>query len=317
LSESIVKNIESTKDGLERKTKRKEKRKETEKSGKMSKGPWRSTRPKVPTTAMYTMPGPKYTVPSGLAAASTMKDKNHSLYQSPAYSIAHPYAPRDKTVGPGPSAYKPDPRYTHNGKAGGPYAFSTWKPKDPLERRGPGPTDYDTTRKNNVWSKLRNAPASSMGSRDKGPGMSSGPGPSAYNIEKKQLDFLQNKAPEIVIGGRFSDSKANGIPGPGTYQDAPLNRYKKGSPPAYSMGLKWTESTLHPTPSPNAYDVAPGRKRTKKEAPHFSFGNHHSEYSSSVLTKNDVDGDCGVCDGDDYCRDTAPPKPADCPPVEC
>ena len=53
--------------------------------------------------------------------------------------------------------------------------------------------------------------------------------------------------------------------GPGTYQDAPINRYKKGTPPSYSMGMKWTEFTLRPTPASNAYDVAPGRRRTKKE----------------------------------------------------
>jgi len=283
-----------------------------------SKGPWRSTRPKVPTTAMYTAPGPKYTVPSGMMSASTYKDKAPDLYQSPAYSIANGWpGGKDKTVGPGPAAYKPDSRFNQHGKVGGPYAFATWKPKDPLERRGPGPTDYDTSKRNNVWSKLRNAPAASLGSRDKGPRQSSGPGPSAYTIEKKQLDFLQNKAPEVVIGSKWNDGKPNGIPGPGTYQDAPIHRYKKGTPPSYSMGMKWTEFTLHPTPASNAYDVAPGRRRTKKEAPAFSFGNHHSEYASAVVTKDDVDGDCQLCDVDDYCKDTAPPKPEGCPPVQC
>jgi len=267
--------------------------------------------------AMYTVPGPKYTVPTGLMAASTMKDKNPSLYQSPAYSLGLARVGDDKTIGPGPAAYKPDSRYTARGKDGGPYAFATWKPKDPLERRGPGPTDYDTSRKNNVWSKLRNAPASSMGSRDKGPRQSSGPGPSAYTIDKRQLDALQNKAPEVVMGGKFPDTKPNGIPGPGTYQETRITRYKKGAVPAYSMGLKWTEFKLEQRPSPNAYDVAPGRKRTKKEAPAFSFGNHHSEYGSQVVTKEDVDGDCNVCGKDDYCQDTAPPKPEGCPPVEC
>jgi len=281
------------------------------------RGPWRSVRPKVPTVAMYTNPAPKYTVPSGLMAASTMKDKNPSLYQSPAYSMGLAFKDKSSSLGPGPAAYKPDGKFTAHGKAGGPYAFATWKPKDPLEKKTPGPTDYDTVRKNNVWSKLKNAPASSMGSRNKGPKLSSGPGPSAYTIQKRQLDAFQNKAPEVVMGGKFPGTKPNGIPGPGQYQDPSTHRYKKGAVPAYSMGLKWTEFTLHPTPSPNAYNVAPGRKRTKKEAPAFSFGIHHSEYAPDLITKADVDGDCNVCGKDDYCADTAPPKPEGCPPVQC
>ena len=69
-------------------------------------------------------------------------------FRSPAYSIGMGWpGGNDKTVGPGPAAYKPDSRYNQHGKAGGPYAFATWKPKDPLERRGPGPTDYDTIKK--------------------------------------------------------------------------------------------------------------------------------------------------------------------------
>jgi len=276
------------------------------------RGPWRSTRPKVPTVAMYTNPAPKYPIPSGLMAASTMKDKNPSLYQSPAYSMGLAWKYSTETLGPGPAAYKPGGKFTARGKDGGPYAFATWKPIDPLERRGPGPTDYDTSRKNNVWSKLKNAPASSMGSRDKGPKFCAGPGPSAY------LPQHQNKAPEVVMGGKFPDTKPNGIPGPGAYSTPSVLRYKKGAVPAYSMGLKWTDVTpMTITPASNAHDVEPGRRKTKKQAPAYSFGNHHSEYASEVVTKDDIDGDCNICGKDDYCLDTAPPKPEGCPPVEC
>jgi len=283
-----------------------------------TRGHWRSTRPKVPCTAMYTNPGPKYAVPSGLMSASTGKDRNETLYESPAYTIGSGHNTNFKTLGPGPAAYKPDPKYTHQGKAGGPYAFATWKPKDPLERRGPGPTDYDTSHiKENAWSKLKGAPAASLGSRNKGPRMSGGPGPSAYNIEKKQLDLTNYKSPEIVMGSRWNDTNRWGPPGPGTYGDPAISKYKKGTPPAYSMGGKWKDVSSFKTPSPNVYATESGSKRTKKQAPAFSFGNHHSDFASAVVTKDDVDGDCGVCQKDDYCRDTAPPKPDGCPPVEC
>jgi len=158
----------------------------------------------VPCTAMYTNPGPKYAVPSGLMSASTGKDRNETLYESPAYTIGSGHNTNFKTLGPGPAAYKPDPKYTHQGKAGGPYAFATWKPKDPLERRGPGPTDYDTSHiKENAWSKLKGAPAASLGSRNKGPRMSGGPGPSAYNIEKKQLDLINYKGQALMATPQY------------------------------------------------------------------------------------------------------------------
>ena len=97
-----------------------------------------------------------------------------SFPASPAYSIAHGWpGGKDKTVGPGPAAYKPDSRYNQHGKAGGPYAFATWKPKDPLERRGPGPTDYDTIKRVCVNSEAI------------GPLIQRGPGPTDYDTIKR------------------------------------------------------------------------------------------------------------------------------------
>ena len=66
---------------------------------------------------------------------------------SPAYSMGLAFKDKSSSLGPGPAAYKPDGKFTAHGKAGGPYAFATWKPKDPLEKKTPGPTDYDTVRK--------------------------------------------------------------------------------------------------------------------------------------------------------------------------
>jgi len=283
-------------------------------------GHWRTTRPRIPCMAQYTNPGPKYGVPSGLGSAPYGKDKNVTLYQSPGYSIANYWNKNlAKTPGPGPVGYHPDHKFTKNGKAGGPYAYSTWKPYEAKAKVMPGPTDYDITKVNHrAWSKMKGAPTPSLGSRDKGPRMGGGPGPVAYNIDKRHVDKIMNRAPEPPIGIRLKHGGSFKTPGPGTYEDSNVTKYKKGTPPSYTMGPRWREPTArHATPAPNAYTVAPTTRRVKKEAPAFSFGAHHSEYSHAVQTAEDVDGDCEICVLDDYCRDTDAGRGDDCPKVNC
>lgn len=283
-------------------------------------GHWRSTRPKQPCTAQYTNPGPKYNVPSGLGSAPLGKDKNVTLYQSPGYSIAHYWNKNlAKTPGPGPAGYHPDHKFTKNGKAGGPYGFATGKPHDPKGHVTPGPTDYDVSKvAPRAWSKIKGVPTTSMASRDKGPRMGGGPGPLAYMVGRRQVDQILNRAPEMPIGIRLKHGGSFKTPGPGAYNDPSVSRYKKGTPPSHTMGHRWREPpAAHRTPAPNAYVVAPSTRRVKKEAPAFSFGAHHSEYSHTVQTKEDVDGDCEVCKLDDYCRDTDAGRAEDCPKVEC
>jgi len=285
-----------------------------------STGHWRTTRPKVPCTAQYTNPGPKYNVPSGLGSAPLGKDRNATLYQSPGYSIANYWNKNlAKTPGPGPAAYHPDHKFTHHGKAGGPYAFSTWKPHDAKGHVTPGPTDYDVSKVSaRSWSKYKNSPHTALGSRDKGPKMGGGPGPSAYHVGRRQVDQVLSRAPEMPIGIRLKYGGSFKTPGPGAYNQADTSKYKKGTPPSQTMGHRWREPPeRHRTPAPNAYVVAPTTRRVKKEAPAFSFGAHHSEYSHTAQTAEDVDGDCEVCVLDDYCRDTDVGRPDDCPKVNC
>lgn len=286
----------------------------------MSTGHWRSTRPRVPCTAQYTNPGPKYNVPSGLGSAPLGKDRNVTLYQSPAYSIANYWNKNlSKTPGPGPAGYHPDHKYTKHGKAGGPYGFATGKPHDSKGHVTPGPTDYDVSKVSaRAWSKIKGTPTTSLGSRDKGPRMGGGPGPTAYMVSKRHVDQVAPRAPEMPIGIRFKRGGSFKTPGPGTYNDVNCSRFKKGTPPSPSFGLRWREPPMRlATPAPNAYTVDPTTRRVKKEAPSFSFGAHHSEYSHTVQTAEDVDGDCEVCHLDDYCRDTDGGRGDDCPKVAC
>jgi len=285
-----------------------------------SAGHWRTTRPLVPCAAHYTNPGPKYGVPSGLGSAPHGKDKNVTLYQSPGYSIASYWNKNlANTPGPGPAGYHPDHKLTKNGKDGGPYAYSTWKPHESKGQRSPGPTDYDVTKvAPRAWSKLKEAPKSSLGSRDKGQRMGGGPGPTAYMVGKRQVDQILNRAPEVPVGIKLNYGGSFNTPGPGAYNQADTSKYKKGTPASHTMGLRWREPpAAHATPAPNAYTVDPTTRRVKKEAPAFSFGAHHSEYSHTVQTAADVDGDCEVCALDDYCRDTDGGRPDDCPKIVC
>jgi len=288
----------------------------------MSTGHWRTTRPKVPCTAQYTNPGPKYNVPSGLGSAPVGKDKNVTLYQSPGYSIASFWNKNlAKTPGPGPAGYHPDHKFTHKGKAGGPYAFATWKPHDSKGHVTPGPIDYDVSKvTSRAWSKYKGTPVASLGTRDKGPRMGGGPGPTAYMIGKKQTDLIAPRAPEVPIGTKLKYGGSFNTPGPGTYNDTPTHKYKKGTPASHTIGHRWRDPpAAHATPAPNAYVVAPTTRRVKKEAPAFSFGAHHSEYSHTAQTAEDVDGDCEVCNLDDYCKETAfrGDNYDHCPKVKC
>jgi hypothetical protein len=77
----------------------------------------------------------------------------------------------------------------------------------------------------------------------------------------RQVDFLTSRAPEHVMAAKWSDKSKDNFPGPGSYNTTPSHRYKKGTPPSYSMGGRWPDlAAKAKTPSPLAYDVKPGIK---------------------------------------------------------
>ena len=66
--------------------------------------------------------------------------------------------------------------------------------------------------------------------------MGGGPGPTAYMIGKKQTDLIAPRAPEVPIGTRLKYGGSFNTPGPGTYNDTPTHKYKKGTPASHTIG---------------------------------------------------------------------------------
>ncbi|KAG8440133.1 hypothetical protein GDO86_006071 [Hymenochirus boettgeri] len=244
-------------------------------------GTWRPHKPRGPIAALYSSPGPKYSLPGNTGFIS----HDPSRYRAPAYSMGSRRFKFVDNCSPGPGYLVPS-NITIKGKDGTP-AYSVYgRPKDIAPYKTPGPGSYSPERAGK--SAFRSAPVYSLGARTKSFSNDQTPGPAAYMLPSVLGPRIVNKSSAPIysmtkrskIGSFHEDLQKT--PGPGTYRVVDPGTYKH-KPPQYSMTARNVlpgDTTLKP--GPGAY--SPEKVLfSRHQAPNFSFGIRHSEYVAPLI----------------------------------
>ncbi|RLV63007.1 hypothetical protein DV515_00018717 [Chloebia gouldiae] len=203
-------------------------------------GPWRPHRPRVPTSAVYRSPGPKYGIPGGIGecgAAGPAGDRGRgdrvpsspcsppgkdlrdpSGRRAPAYSFGLRLGGPEEPRSPGPQYLVPA-GFTARGRDRGPAFTMGGRFQERRASNTPGPAHYFPERATRVT--LPSAPACSMSARSRTDKPRQTPGPATYQLPPMMGPRLVNKTstPQYTMTGRgpsiFDDEKKVGAGGPG------------------------------------------------------------------------------------------------------
>ncbi|XP_077328950.1 ciliary microtubule associated protein 1A-like [Lithobates pipiens] len=244
-------------------------------------GIWRPHRPRRPISALYSSPGPKYTLPGSTGYIQ----HDPSKYRAPAYSFGSRRFKFVDNCSPGPGYLVPA-NITMRGRDGTP-AYSLYgRPKDLNTFRTPGPGSYTPERAGKYA--YRSAPQYSIGARTKTFSNDQTPGPATYTLPSVFGPNIVTKssAPNFSMTGRsrigsFHEDLQK-TPGPGTYHAVEPSTYKYKSP-QYSMTARnfLPEDTTQ-KPGPGTY--SPEKVfLSRPQAPQISFGIRHSEYVAPLI----------------------------------
>ncbi|XP_069739025.1 ciliary microtubule associated protein 1A-like [Phaenicophaeus curvirostris] len=242
-------------------------------------GTWRPHRPRGPIAALYTSPGPKYLLPSGLG----FNLHDPSRRRAPAYSFGlRPPGAREQ-LSPGPTYLVP-PGITARGKAGSPAFSIHGRPRHLPPSSTPGPGRYSPERATHVV--FRTAPACSLGARGRAGRSSQTPGPAAYQLPPVLGPRVVTKtsAPNYSISGRsrvgafYEDHSKS--PGPCGYNPVAADVYKQRAPRFSILGRPLHPKNPSTKPAPNAYSP---KQQRRPQGP--TFGIRHSPYLAPPIAE--------------------------------
>ncbi|VDQ08539.1 unnamed protein product [Trichobilharzia regenti] len=186
------------------------------------------TKPRGPIAAMYSSPGPCYSLPGLVGYASHDPRSNHLRGAQWSFGIRHGKFSDESSPGP---CYYPDSKVLRDGKDGTPHYSLYSRQKESMIFSNPGPGAY--TPENSDHSVFHKAPAYSLSSRNKefktddvpgsynvdpmlGRTLFQTPGAGAYNVT--DLNLYHEAAPKYSVTGRNQlPTDSTRKPGPGAY----------------------------------------------------------------------------------------------------
>ncbi|ESO99031.1 hypothetical protein LOTGIDRAFT_142353 [Lottia gigantea] len=242
------------------------------------------TKPRVPIAAMYTPPGPCYSLPS--LTGGTSHDPRSGHNKQPAYSFGVKHGKFVDDCSPGP-CYLPDSKISRSGKDGTPHYSLYSRNQGASTFKTPGAGAYRP--ENSGPSSKYHHPAYSFGSRPRYRKNDNTPAANNYTLPGMTGTTVlsgKKQAPCFSLRGRqktgaFSEDLAK-APGPGTYNTADPNNTKSKAP-LYSMTSRNNmpgDTTKKPGPGAHS----PQNTWThKKKNPEYSFGVRHSQYTTPLV----------------------------------
>ncbi|KAL7635944.1 UNVERIFIED_CONTAM: hypothetical protein RMT77_013761 [Armadillidium vulgare] len=212
---------------------------------------WTPTKRRGPIAAEFSTPGPAaINLPPTFGSKVTVTKS-----RSPAFTISGRHESRSSTASPGPGQYNIN-GLTYKGKDE-PHAPSMHiRPKDPKPFVTPAPGDYCPEKSKKV---LDPSPKFSFGVKTENGPASDVPAPNSYTIASLigtgKTGGPHQSSPSFTMSARPRELEDKmKIPGPGSYNEAFVDKYKTAKSPAFSMGQRTNIPSDHTQkPGPGAH----------------------------------------------------------------
>ncbi|XP_050728559.1 outer dense fiber protein 3-like isoform X6 [Eriocheir sinensis] len=223
------------------------------KMGGQSNGNWTPTKRRGPIAAEFSSPGPaaialKSSIGTGGAAVSR--------HRAPAFTMASRHEMKLDKAGPGPGQYNVTGLSNKAGKDEPVAASMHIRPKDPKMYVTPAPCDYSPDKAE--AKVVESSPCFSFGIKVENGRASDAPAPNSYNIPSllgSTKEGSKHSAPSFTMSARAREEEDKmKVPGPGSYNEAMVDKYKTIKSPSFSMGQRTTIPSDHTMkPGPGAH----------------------------------------------------------------
>lgn len=242
------------------------------------------TKPRGPIAAMYSSPGPCYSLPALTGEPSHDPRSVHAKAPSFSFRIRHGKMKDDCSPGP---CHSLDSKYLRDGKDGTPHYSLYSRHSDIKTFRTPGPGSY-SPEKSGPGSKAM-APQYTFGSRSKYRSLDKTPAANSYTLPSNlgsTIESGKKQSPCFSMTGRSKTGSFHEdlqkTPGPGAYKVTEPDSVKNKMP-QYSLGARHRmvgDSTKKPGPGAHSPEKVTA---TKPKAPQISFGIRHSQYTTPFI----------------------------------
>nr|QPM92669.1 outer dense fiber protein 3 [Procambarus clarkii] len=220
------------------------------KMGGQTNGTWTPTKRRGPIAAEFSSPGP-----ASIALRSSIGAGGATKNRPPAFTMGSRHEPKLDKAGPGPGQYNVT-GLSNKGKDEPVAASMHIKPKDPRMYITPAPCDYSPDKAE--AKVLEASPSFSFGVKTEDGRPSDAPAPNSYNIPSllgSTKEGSKHSAPSFTMSARpLPDEDKMKVPGPGSYNDSTVDKYKTVKSPSFSMGQRTTIPSDHTMkPGPGAH----------------------------------------------------------------
>ncbi|XP_076068952.1 ciliary microtubule associated protein 1A isoform X2 [Oratosquilla oratoria] len=244
--------------------------------GGQTNGTWTPTKRRGPIAAEFSTPGPAaITLPSTIGTSSSTKSR------SPAFTMSGRHEMKLDKAGPGPGQYNVT-GISNKGKDEAHAPSMHVKPNDPKPYVTPAPGDYCPEKAEKKV--VDTSPSFSFGIKADPNKVPDYPAPNKYSIPSLLGPVKEGSkvaAPCFSMGIKPKDMEDKmKVPGPGTYNEATVDKYKNVKSPSFSMGQRTqipSDHTQKPGPGAHCPEKCEG-----KQTPQFSFGIKHSPYLGNL-----------------------------------
>ncbi|XP_037795154.1 outer dense fiber protein 3-like isoform X3 [Penaeus monodon] len=219
--------------------------------GGQTNGTWTPTKRRGPIAAEFSSPGPAaIALKSGIGSGGATKSR------PPAFTMASRHEPKNEKVGPGPGQYNVTGLSNKAGKDEPAAASMHIKPKDPKVYVTPAPCDYSPEKAERKVNEA--SPCFSFGVKADPGKPFEAPAPNSYSIPSllgHTKEGAKHSAPSFTMSARPKDAEDKmKVPGPGSYDEATVDKYKTLKSPSFSMGQRTTIPSDHTMkPGPGAH----------------------------------------------------------------
>ncbi|XP_063865841.1 ciliary microtubule associated protein 1A-like isoform X6 [Scylla paramamosain] len=226
------------------------------KMGGQSNGTWTPTKRRGPIAAEFSSPGPAAIALKSSIGKSASGTSNANVgSRAPAFTMASRHELKLDKAGPGPGQYNVT-GLSNKGKDEPVAASMHIRPKDPKAYVTPAPCDYSPDKAE--AKVVETSPSFSFGIKVENGRASDAPAPNSYNIPSllgSTKEGSKQSAPSFTMSARARDEEDKmKVPGPGSYNDATVDKYKTIKSPSFSMGQRTTIPSDHTMkPGPGAH----------------------------------------------------------------
>ncbi|KAK7075287.1 Outer dense fiber protein 3 [Halocaridina rubra] len=218
--------------------------------GGQRNGNWTPTKRRGPIAAEFSSPGP-----AAIALKSSIGTGGATKNRPPAFTMSSRHDAKVEKAGPGPGQYNVT-GLSSKGRDEPHAASMHIRPKDPKMYVTPAPCDYSPEK---AEPKINEAsPKFSFGMKTENGKLSDSPAPNSYSIPSllgHTKEGAKHSAPSFTMSARAKPEEDKmKVPGPGSYEDASVDKYKTLKSPSFSMGQRTTIPSDHTMkPGPGAH----------------------------------------------------------------